>query len=107
MMDPVEAVKLAGKTVLEVEHDNFMNAVIDNREHIPRLLRIAVAMANVFREDGQSEGVADEVEEELLSFGKQLFMNGWMQDLMPNEDPQQVFDRGSREFDRIMCEHDG
>ena len=102
-MNSIETAVAVGKMVLDVEHDHFVEAGIDNREHIPRVLRILASVAQVLRETPSLSSSADEVEDTLLAHGKERFMAEWMSQTEPDEDAQRVHEQGSYEFDRIAC----
>ncbi|MBI2114973.1 MAG: hypothetical protein HYT85_07825 [candidate division NC10 bacterium] len=104
MMSLRAAVEVVGKAVLVAEHEHFVEFRIDNHEHIPRVARIARVVAQVLRDAHEPPAEADAVQEALLAYGKQLFMDEWMNQLGPNEDEARALDEGTAEFDRILSD---
>jgi hypothetical protein len=102
MMSVRGVVEGVGKAVLASEHENFVELMIDNNEHVPRVARIAKAVARVLRDAYGSPGEADAVQEALLAYGKQLFMDEWMNHLELDEDKAHARDEAAAEFDRIL-----
>lgn len=104
MMSLRAAVEGVGKAVLAAEHEHFVEFRIDNHEHIPRVARIARVVAQVLRDAHRSPAEADAVQEALLAYGKELFMDEWMNQLEPDEDEARALDEAAAEFDRILSE---
>ena len=102
MMSSRDAVEGVGKAVLASEHRYFVERMIDNQEHIPRVARIARAVALFFRDAHGSPDEAHAVQKALLAYGKQLFMDEWMNQLERDEDKAQALDEAAAEFDRIL-----
>ena len=102
MMSIRDAVEGVGKAVLASEHEYFVRCLIDNHEHIPRVARIAEAVARVLRDAHGSPTEVDAVQEALLAYGKRLFMDEWISQLEPDEDKLQALEEGAAEFDRIL-----
>ena len=90
-----------GRAVLEVEHRHFVAAPVDNRDHIPRILRIARAISTALRGAGLTEKDATFVRETLESHGKDLFMAEWNAQIMDGEDSQRVAKEGFDKYDRL------
>jgi len=104
MMSVRDAVEGVGKAVLASEHEYFVECRIDNHEHIPRVARIAKAVARVLRDAHESPTEADAVQEALLAYGKHLFMDEWMSQLESDEDKARALAEGAAEFDRILSD---
>ncbi len=102
MMSVRDVVEGVGKAVLASEHEYFVKLRIDNHEHIPRVARIARATARVLRDAHRSSAEADAVQEALLAYGKQLFLDEWMRQLERDEDGAHALNEGAAEFDRIL-----
>lgn len=104
MISVRDAVEGVGKAVLASEHEYFVKCRTDNHEHIPRVARIAKAVARVLREAHESPAEAAAVQEALLAYGKHLFMDEWISQLGPDEDEAQALAEGAAEFDRILSD---
>ena len=102
MMSVRDAVEGVGNAVLASEHEYFVELAIDNHEHIPRVARIARAVATFLRDAHGSPVEAEALQKELLAYGKHLFMDEWMKLLEPGEDEARVLEEGAAEFDRIL-----
>ena len=102
MMSVRDAVEGVGKAVLASEHEYFVQHMIDDHEHIPRVARIARAVARFFRDAHGAPAEADAVQEALLAYGKRLFMDEWMNQLAPDADKARALDEASAEFDQIL-----
>lgn len=97
-----DAIEGVGKAVLASEHQCFVERMTDNQEHIPRVERIARAVALFFRHAQASPAEADAMQKTLLAYGKQLFIDEWMSQLERGEDKAQALDEAAAEFDRIL-----
>ena len=100
-LDAKDVALHVGRAVLEAEHGHFVAASIDNRDHVPRILRIARAVSRAMRAAGLTEKDATFIRESLESHGKDLFMGEWNAQIMGGEDPQSVKDEGLEEYDRL------
>ena len=100
-LDAKDVALHVGCAVLEAEHRHFCAAAVDNREHIPRILRIARAISTALRGTGLTEKDASFVRDALESHGKNLFLDEWNDQIMEGEDPQQVTKEGLDEYDRL------
>ena len=90
-----------GRTVLSSEHKHYVAAHLDDRDHVPRILRIAGAVASASLRVGLAEGEAISVREALESQGKELYMVEWNSQIMEGEDARRVMEEGLDEYDRL------
>src|SRR3972149_11623930 len=71
-----------GRAVLEAEHRHFVAEMLDNEEYVPRILRIAAAVASGLEScDPHQHDVAG-VRDALESYGRDLFLSEWKARLM-------------------------
>lgn len=94
-----------GRAVVLAEHTHFVEQGVDNHEHIPRLQRIAAAVATSLAETGREQEAAS-VRSALLNYGRRLFLDEWLAQLQEGEDRETVRQEGEDEFERIVREND-
>ena len=90
-----------GRAVLRSEHKHYVAAQLDDSDHVPRILRIAGAVASGSLRVGLAEGEASSVREALESHGKELYMAEWNAQIMEGEDARRVTEEGLDEYDRL------
>ena len=90
-----------GRAVLSSEHKHYVAAQLDDRDHVPRVLRIAGTVASASLRVGLAEGEAILVREALESHGKELYMAEWNAQIMEGEDARRVMEEGLDEYDRL------
>jgi hypothetical protein len=91
----------AGRAVLSSEHKHYVAERLDDCDHVPRILRIAGAVASASLRMGLAEGEAISVRETLESYGKELYMAEWSAQIMEGEDARRVTKEGLDEYDRL------
>ena len=87
--------------MLSSEHEHYIAAQLDDRDHVPTILRIAGAVASASLRVGLAEGEAIFVREALESHGKELYMSEWSAQIMEGEDARRVTKEGLDEYDRL------
>ena len=88
-----------GRAVLSSEHKHYVaDEQLDDRDHVPRILRIAGAVASASLRVGLAEGEAISVREALESHGKELYMTEWNAQI-EGEDARRVMEEGLDEYD--------
>jgi len=90
-----------GRAVLSSEHEHYVAEQLDDRDHVPRILRIAGAVASASLRAGLAEGEAISVREALESHGKELYMAEWSAQIVEGEDARRVTKEGLDEYDRL------
>ncbi len=91
-----------GRAVLSSEHKHYVaDEQLDDRDHVPRILRIAGAVASASLRVGLAEGEVSSVREALESHGKELYMANWNSQIMEGEDARRVMEEGLDEYDRL------
>lgn len=95
------AAEAVGRAIITAEHDHFVAASLDNEEHIPRVRRLANAVADALAGLGESRAVAERLSSSLIQHGRTLFIEEWVSELHRGEDPDRERLAAGAEFDRI------
>lgn len=107
----MEILRTAGKEVIRREHEHFREAGIDDARHIPRIQRIASAVVKAAREAGVPDEEADALREELVTYGRELWLDLCVENLreddLDREEDVDAYREESREiFDNIWTADD-
>src|SRR3990172_7555652 len=97
-----------GRAVLEAEHRHFVAEMLDNEEYVPRILRIAAAVASGLEScDPHQHDVAGG-RGALESYGRDLFLSEWkarlMEEAEQEEDVHEPMQEAAVEYDRLRSE---
>jgi len=95
-----------GKEVVRREHDYFDEAALDDRRHIPRVERIAAAIAAAVREEGGSEDEASALHEELVAYGRELWLDLCVSNAVEGEDLDAFREESAEIFREIRTADD-
>lgn len=95
-------VEATGRAVIRREHRFLESECLDNGEHIPGLDRMAEAVAGVLEAEGYPTEEVSALNDRLIEYGKQLFLDTWQDSLEADEDHAAVRKDGSRVFDHIL-----
>lgn len=90
-----------GRAVLSAEHKHYVVEQLDDSDHIPTILRVAVAVASTSLDLGLTQGEAISIRQALESYGKELFLANWKAQVKEGEDPRRVMSEALREYDRL------
>lgn len=101
-----ELLRTAGRKILRSEHEHFREAGIDDARHIPRISRIAAAIADVAREAGTPVEEAVALEEELVAHGRELWLGLCMSHIDDDEDPAAFREESAEIFEQIRTADD-
>ena len=97
-----------GRAVLEAEHRHFVAEMLDNEEHVPRILRIAGAVASGLEGCEPRQYDMAEVRTALESYGRDLFLSEWkarlMEEAEQEEDVHEPMQEAAVEYDRLRSE---
>ncbi len=92
-----------GIALVEVQHKFFMDASLDNSEHVPAIKRIADVAYAYLKGKGVSLEIAKGVRNELINYGRNLFVQVWMA-TEEDEEPLDEEDRheAKRTFNELL-----
>jgi hypothetical protein len=82
MTDIIKTVTDFGNALITAQHKYFIEASLDNSEHIPAIERIANSAYQYLIENGISSDRSIKVKKELIHHGKDLFIQLWMQNII-------------------------
>ena len=86
---------LAAKRIMESEsRHNFEVYAIDDSEHIPRMERMAVAVAEALSEQGLPPSKCDACRDDLIEYARQLYIAEWMRPQPGDQIPPEEKDAG-------------
>ena len=90
------------RELIRREHDFFVDTGIDNHEHIPRLKRMADAVAAFLEKEGVQSDKCVQVRQKLISYARDLFVAAWMQPLDGDRDNPPSEKDAVECFDRVL-----
>ena len=104
MKDVVRVVMEFGITLVEKQHDCFVNETLDNSEHVPAIRRIAEAAYAYLKSIGIDIETAKKVRHTLIGRGRELFVSEWMMSCEEFQEPLTEKDRreAKRTFDELL-----
>jgi len=90
--------------LVESQHKYFLKESIDNSEHIPAIKRIADTAYQYLIANGISSDNSIKVKEELIHYGKELFIQLWMQNIVEDEEIPSKKDlrEAEKTFEKIL-----
>ncbi len=98
----IENVMLAAKRMMQFEsRHNFGVYAIDDREHIPRMERMADAVWDALSERGLAPALCDACRDDLIEYARQLYVTEWMRPL-PGDDTPPVEEDAIMEFNKHL-----
>ena len=101
----VDVIERVARAVIREEHQCFVDEGLDNREHIPRVMRITAAIGTALHEMNFPAEAVQEMVHSLEKYAKDLFLAEWMSQGIEGEDEEEVMAEGVAEFDRIVQEY--
>jgi len=104
MKDMIKTVMEFGMALVERQHQFFLDETVDNSEHAPVIKRIADTAYSFLKAKGASLDEAKRTRKDLISHGRNLFVERWMTPLEEDEEPLDEEDRreAMRIFDELL-----
>ena len=87
--------------VIQDEHRYFTSDGIDNKEHIPRIARIAESAGKLLRVGGMPKREVEANVQRIIHYGRRLFIDEWMKPL-PGDTDLPDEEKAIEEFDRYL-----
>ena len=100
---PTEIARAIARQMIRAEHEHFVAQALDNRDHIPRVRRMARAVSTGLTKLGVSSSDATRVSDDVVAYAKELFVKEWMSEVEEGEDGRVIQAQGVAEFDRIFA----
>ncbi len=100
MTDIIKTVAEFGMALIADQHKYFLEASLDNSEHIPAIKRIADTAYQYLIGNGISSDRSIKVKDDLIHHGKDLFIQLWMQHII--EDGEVPSKKDIREAERTF-----
>ncbi len=99
----IKTVTEFGIALVEAQHKFFVDASLDNSEHVPGIRRIADVAYAYLKGQRVRLDTAKQVRKELIDHGRDLFVQVWMA-TEEDEDPLDEEDRreAKRTFDELL-----
>ncbi len=93
-----------GLTLVERQHQFFLDESIDNSEHVPAIRRIADSAHAYLKSLGIPSERCNKVKKDLIARGRDLFIEEWMRSLDEDEGPPDEEGRqeARRTFDQLL-----
>ncbi len=101
----LDVIERVARAVIREEHQCFVDEVLDNDDHIPRVLRISAAIGRALHEMNFPNDTVRKMVRSLENYAKDLFLDEWMSQIMEDEDEEEAMAEGAAEFDRTAQEH--
>ncbi len=95
----IEILKEFALSLVERQHQFFVDETIDNSEHVPAIKRIADTAYQYLTTKGVNTKISTRVKEELINHGRELFIKLWMsssdedEELPDEEEARRTFDQ--------------
>jgi hypothetical protein len=104
LTDMIKTVTDFGIALIAAQHKYFLEASLDNSEHIPAIERIADTAYQYLIQNGVSADRSSKVKKELIHQGKDLFIQLWVQHIIEEgEVPgKEDISDAERTFDKIL-----
>ena len=104
MKDMIKTVTEFGMALVERQHQFFLDETVDNSEHVPAIKRIADTAYDFLKARGASLDEAKRARKDMISHGRNLFVERWMTPLEEDEEPLDEEDRreAKRRFNELL-----
>ena len=104
MKDMIKTVTEFGMALVERQHQFFLDETVDNSEHVPAIKRIADTTYDFLKARGASLDEAKRARKDMISHGRNLFVERWMTPLEEDEEPLDEEDRreAKRRFNELL-----
>ncbi|EFK96643.1 hypothetical protein LDC_1336 [sediment metagenome] len=100
--ESLQMVITTARELIRREHDFFVDTGIDNHEHIPRVKRMADAVAAFLEKESVPSDECVQVRQKLISYARDLFVAAWMQPLDGDADSPPSEKEATEYFDQTL-----